>query len=99
MYQHFIDRDGRAHSTEIISDFYRKEGDITTDMYIDIMVDNTIHTLKLYWREEKTWDDHMGNTPCGYYVHLPIGCERARFYIDFNHAGMTRLVPNTRYCA
>ena len=22
---------------------------------------------KLQYRHERTWDDHMGNTPCGYY--------------------------------
>lgn len=31
------------------------------------------HHLKVGYRPERTWDDHMGNTPCGYYVNLPIG--------------------------
>ena len=25
------------------------------------------HNTKVYYRHERTWDDHMGNTPCGYY--------------------------------
>lgn len=25
---------------------------------------------KLYYRHERTLDDHMGNTPCGYYFNV-----------------------------
>ena len=40
------------------------------------------HHLKTYYRPERTWDDHMGNTPCGYYVNLPISKGRTkRVYI------------------
>ena len=28
--------------------------------------------LKMYYRPERTWDDHLGNTPCGYYANVPI---------------------------
>lgn len=28
--------------------------------------------LKAHYRPERTWDDHMGNTPCGYYVNAPL---------------------------
>lgn len=31
-----------------------------------------IMNLKMYYRYERTWDDHLGNTPCGYYVNVPI---------------------------
>ena len=31
-------------------------------------------SLKMYYRPERTWDDHMGNTPCGYYAIVPIKC-------------------------
>ena len=38
--------------------------------------------LSVYYRPERTWDDHMGNTPCGYYciVPFPTG-ERKRIYM------------------
>lgn len=48
--------------------------------------------LKMYYRHERTWDDHMGNTPCGYYVNVPITCyinqigykkETHRVYLEF----------------
>lgn len=43
-------------------------------------------TLKMYYRHERTWDDHMGNTPCGYYAIVPIlkvngHTERRRVYL------------------
>ena len=31
------------------------------------------HNTKVYYRHERTWDDHMGNTPCGYYTNVPLG--------------------------
>lgn len=42
--------------------------------------------LKMYYRHERTWDDHMGNTPCGYYANVPIlkangRAERRRVYL------------------
>ena len=44
--------------------------------------DYKTHTLKMYYRHERTWDDHMGNTPCGYYAIVPIGYgERKRVYL------------------
>lgn len=41
------------------------------------------HKLKVYFRPERTWDDHIGNTPCGYYVNLPLpfGCGAKRVYL------------------
>ena len=27
----------------------------------------TERRAKLHYRHERTWDDHIGNTPCGYY--------------------------------
>ena len=39
--------------------------------------------LSVYWRSARTWDDHMGNTPCGYYVIVPLPTgERKRVYYD-----------------
>ena len=37
-----------------------------------ILINDTEHELKMYFRNERTWNDHMGNTPCGYYVNLPF---------------------------
>ena len=37
-----------------------------------ILINDTEHALKIYYRPERTWDDHMGNTPCGSYVNLPF---------------------------
>lgn len=36
------------------------------------------HHLKVYYRHERTWDDHMGNTPCGYYCNVPMPDGRKR---------------------
>lgn len=37
---------------------------------------------KLHYRPERTWDDHMGNTPCGlYFVARFPGNHSARFYL------------------
>lgn len=38
--------------------------------------------LTVYYRPERTWDDHMGNTPCGYYVNLPLwNGQKKRVYV------------------
>ena len=39
------------------------------------------HELTMYYRQERTWDDHMGNTPCGYYVNVPIRGSKRRVYL------------------
>lgn len=43
----------------------------------------TEHYLKVGYRPERTWDDHMGNTPSGYYVTIPFPQtgERRRVYM------------------
>lgn len=50
-----------------------------------IYINNKEHILKMYYRNERTWDDHMGNTPFGYYVNIPLptlhGIERKRMYL------------------
>ena len=41
-----------------------------------------MHTLKGYFTDERTWDQHMGNAPWGWYVNLPIeGGHHKRLYI------------------
>ena len=38
--------------------------------------------LSVYYRQERTWNDHMGNTPCGYYVIVPFpNGEKKRVYM------------------
>lgn len=37
-----------------------------------LAISDITHDLKVYFRPERTWDDHMGNTPCGEYVILPL---------------------------
>lgn len=43
------------------------------------------HTLKMYYRPEKTWDDHLGNTESGYYVNInfPYNIGKRRIYVLF----------------
>lgn len=31
-----------------------------------------LHKLTMHFRAERTWDDHTGNTDCGYYVNCPM---------------------------
>ena len=40
---------------------------------------------KMYFRHERTWDDHMGNTPCGYYANIPIEGKRKRVDLNLYH--------------
>lgn len=62
---HYItDKSGKRHTIE---EYGWDNGKVT------LCIDNyRIVTLKMYYRHEKTWDDHMGNTPCGYYANVPI---------------------------
>lgn len=47
-----------------------------------LYANNVLYHLKLYYRQERTWDDHLGNTPSGYYVILPMpGKKKKRIYI------------------
>lgn len=40
------------------------------------------HHLSVYYRPERTWDDHMGNTPSGYYCNVPMpNGKRKRVYM------------------
>lgn len=68
------DKNGKTH----IFDFCEVIDRGKTGYYVD----NKYHRTKVYYRPERTWDDHMGNTPCGYYVIAPITrTERKRVYI------------------
>lgn len=39
-------------------------------------------SLKMYYRHERTWDDHMGNTYCGYYINVRLNSCTHRIYCD-----------------
>lgn len=43
------------------------------------------HALKMYYRQERTWNDHLGNTESGYYVNIvfPYGIGKRRIYVLF----------------
>lgn len=68
------DNAGKTHTVELWG---------TENNKAVLCIDNRIIVnLKLYYRHERTLDDHMGNTYCGYYVNLPLSkTERKRFYI------------------
>ena len=68
------DKNGDIHKIDVFT--------IIVDGYVEMYVDNMHHKLKTYFRHERTWDDHMGNTPCGYYCNVPLRRgERKRIYI------------------
>lgn len=49
-----------------------------------LSVNNRLCHLKIYYRPETTWDDHMGNTPCGDFVNVPMPYgKRKRIYINY----------------
>lgn len=57
-----------------------RDGKITLSLETDWSC--KIKTLAVHYRHERTWNDHMGNTPCGYYVNLPLPTgERKRMYV------------------
>ena len=74
MKKYIHDRYGKTH----VIDFFEIIAEGKTGYYID----NIYHKTKVYYRPEKTWNDHLGNTPCGYYViaTLPTG-EKKRVYL------------------
>lgn len=54
-----------------------------TWVYVHGMYYYKEHYLSVYYRDERTWDDHMGNTPCGYYCLVPMpNGKKKRVYID-----------------
>lgn len=58
----------------------KREG--KTWVYVNDGISYNVHFLSVYYRPERTWDDHMGNTPCGYYCKVPIpGGKTKRVYI------------------
>lgn len=53
------------------------------DDYAEVIIDGyLVKRIKMGYRHERTWDDHMGNTYCGYYIDVKLkGCKR-RVYAD-----------------
>ena len=75
-------KDGKTHTIEFISIIDVSKNNGKREGTVFCCVDYTIKELSVYYRHERTWDDHMGNTPCGYYVIVPLpGRERKRVYI------------------
>lgn len=67
-------KDGKIHKI----DFF----EIIQDGKTGYCIDGVYHKTKVYYRPERTLDDHMGNTPCGYYVMAPLpDGQRKRIYI------------------
>lgn len=72
------DKNSRTHKIDFFEAIERKGN----KQYIGYYVDNCYHRTQVYFRHERTWDDHMGNTPCGYYTNVPITrSETKRVYI------------------
>lgn len=71
---YIIDKNGYTHTVE---EYGWENGKVT------LCINNwKFVTLKMYFRHERTLDDHMGNTPCGYYAIVPITKnERRRVYL------------------
>lgn len=74
--KHYVeDKSGTTHTIELYG--------LTKEKATLCLDNNRFMTLKKYFRPERTWDDHMGNTPCGYYVNVPITkTERKRVYLS-----------------
>lgn len=63
-------------------DFFCYIKDGKTAVSIETPYSSKIHDLKVYYRHERTWGDHLGNTECGYYVIAPLPTgERKRVYM------------------
>ena len=67
--------------THTIEEYGWENGKIT--LCID---KNKIVTCKMYFKPCKTWDEYMGNKPCGYYALVPIPNfkSRKRIYLELN---------------
>ena len=58
------DREGTTHQIEICG--WNKE-------QVTLLLDDCkISKRKIYYRQPRTWEDHMGITKSGYYAYVPI---------------------------
>lgn len=67
--KYIIDADGTKYEI----DFYCIIDDGKIEYSVKSDYGYRTHNTKVYYRHERTWDDHMGNTPCGYYTNVPLG--------------------------
>ena len=67
---HFINVSGQKNPVRI--DFFATIENGKT--FVEVVSDYSIkiHHIKVFYRPERTWNDHMGNTPCGYYCNVPM---------------------------
>lgn len=70
---YFKDSSGKTHTVDVFT--------VIDDGKVSLYCDGVLHTLKVYFRPEKTLDEHMGNAPCGYFVNLPMYGKKKRIYI------------------
>ena len=76
--KYITDTDGTKYEI----DFYCYPDDGKIEYSVKSGWEYRTHNTKVYYRHERTWDDHMGNTPCGYYTNVPLGNgKRKRVYI------------------
>ena len=86
MYKYVKGKDGITYAVDFFCNINKRESNErregTTFVSVESKYSSRIHKLSVYYRHERTWDDHMGNTPCGYFciVPLPTG-ERKRVYM------------------
>lgn len=70
-----------AGKTHTIDEYGWGNGKVT------LCIDNSdVIEVKMYFKECRTWDEYMGNKPCGYYALVPIpNCKsRRRIYLTLN---------------
>lgn len=80
MVKYVTSENGKHYSIEfpcvIEKDKASRNGEGKTWVYVvekdNIFSEYYEHYLQVYYRHERTWDDHMGNTPCGYYCNVPL---------------------------
>lgn len=76
---HYVkDKFGHTHTIE---EYGWDNGKVT------LCIDNSnVINVKMYYTECKTWDQYMGNKPCGYYALVPIPNfkNRKRIYLELH---------------
>lgn len=78
--KYITDTDGTKYEI----DFYCYIDDGKIEYSVKSDYGYSTHNTKVYYRHERTWDDHMGNTPCGYYTNVPLGNGKTkRVYIHY----------------
>lgn len=52
--------------------YANRSRDGKTWVYVNNGYYYNVHFLSVYYRPERTWDDHLGNAECGYYCNVPM---------------------------